>query len=97
MFDKIINHFIHCMYKILNREVQRNVSLTKGQRPKRLQSISAVHGPFYISICISTLPTQHTTFKFKERYENQNIGFDLLNTCYYSTSSRVVLFVLYTL
>ena len=23
----------------------------------------AVHRPFYISICISTLPTQHTTFK----------------------------------
>ena len=25
--------------------------------------ISAVHRPFYISICISTLPMQHTTFK----------------------------------
>ena len=25
-------------------------------------SISAVHQPFYISICISTLPTQDTTF-----------------------------------
>ena len=25
-------------------------------------SISAVHQPFNISICISTLPTQHTTF-----------------------------------
>ena len=25
-------------------------------------SVSAVHRPFYISICISTLPTQHTTF-----------------------------------
>ena len=24
----------------------------------------AVHRPFYISICISTLPTQHTTFIF---------------------------------
>ena len=27
-----------------------------------LLSILAVHQPFYISICISTLPTQHTTF-----------------------------------
>ena len=27
--------------------------------------ISAVHRPFYISICISTLPTQHTTFTQK--------------------------------
>ena len=27
-----------------------------------LLSISAVHQPFYISISISTLPTQHTTF-----------------------------------
>ena len=39
-------------------------SLTKGQRSKRytLLSVLAVHQPFYISICISTLPTQHTTF-----------------------------------
>ena len=28
-----------------------------------LLSVLAVHRPFYISICISTLPTQHTTFK----------------------------------
>ena len=27
-----------------------------------LLSVSALHQPFYISICISTLPTQHTTF-----------------------------------
>ena len=27
-----------------------------------LLSVSAVHQPFYISICIWTLPTQHTTF-----------------------------------
>ena len=34
------------------------------QRSKRytLLSVSAVHQPFHISICISTLPTQHTTF-----------------------------------
>ena len=25
-------------------------------------SVLAIHRPFYISICISTLPTQHTTF-----------------------------------
>ena len=42
-------------------------SLTKaGQCSKRqtILSVSAVHQPFYISfsICISTLPTQHTTF-----------------------------------
>ena len=38
-------------------------SLTKGQRSKRQTLfVSAVHQPFYISICISTLPTQHTTF-----------------------------------
>ena len=38
-------------------------SLTKGQCSKRqtLLSVSAVHRPFYISIYISTLPTQHTT------------------------------------
>ena len=27
-----------------------------------LLSVLAVHQPFYISICISTLPTQHTKF-----------------------------------
>ena len=39
-------------------------SLTKGQCSKRytLLSVLAVHRPFHISICISTLPTQHTTF-----------------------------------
>ena len=39
-------------------------SLTKGPRLKRynLLSISAVNQQFYISICIGTLPTQHTTF-----------------------------------
>ena len=38
--------------------------LTTGLRSKRqtLLSILAVHQPFYISICISTLPAQHTTF-----------------------------------
>ena len=38
-------------------------SLTKGQHSKRytLLSVSAVHQPFHISICICTLPTQHTT------------------------------------
>ena len=34
-------------------------SLTKGQCSKR-QTI--LYRPFYISICVSTLPTQHTTF-----------------------------------
>ena len=29
--------------------------------------VLAVHQPFYISICISTLPTQHTTFISKEK------------------------------
>ena len=39
-------------------------SLTKGQRFKRwtLLSVLAVHRPFHISICISTLPMQYTTF-----------------------------------
>ena len=39
-------------------------SLTKGQCSKRqtILSVLAVHRPFYISNCISTLPTQHTTF-----------------------------------
>ena len=39
-------------------------SLTKCQCSKRwtILSVSAVHRHFYISICISTLPTQHTTF-----------------------------------
>ena len=35
-------------------------SLTKGQCS--ILSVVAVHRPFYISNCISTLPTQHTTF-----------------------------------
>ena len=45
-------------------------SLTKGLRSKRytLLSISAVHQPFYILICISTLPTQHTTFIYMGAY-----------------------------
>ena len=34
----------------------------EGPMLETLLSISAVHQPFYISICISTLPTQHTTF-----------------------------------
>ena len=45
-------------------------SLTKGQRSKRsetLLSISAVHRPFYISICISTLPTQHNRIISKNK------------------------------
>ena len=42
-------------------------SLTKGQCSKRQTVLSAlaVHQPFYISICISTLPTQHTTFIYQ--------------------------------
>ena len=31
-------------------------------RNVRLLSVLAVHRPFYVSICISTLPTQNTTF-----------------------------------
>ena len=43
---------------------QNQLNILKGQRSKRytLLSISAAHQPFHISICISTLPTQHTTF-----------------------------------
>ena len=39
-------------------------SLTKGQCSKcwTILSVLAVHRPFYISICISTLPMQHTSF-----------------------------------
>ena len=44
-------------------------SLTKDQRSKRytILSVLAVHQPFYISICLSTLPTQHTTFSTQMR------------------------------
>ena len=44
-------------------------SLKKGQCSKRqtILSVLAVHQPFYISICISTLPTQHTTFSILSR------------------------------
>ena len=44
-------------------------SLTKGQCSKRqtILSVLAVHRPVYISICISTLPTQHTTFNVYTR------------------------------
>ena len=46
---------------VLNRSC---FSLTKGQCSKRqtILSVLAVHRSFYISICISTLPTQNTTF-----------------------------------
>ena len=33
-----------------------------------LLSVLAVHQPFYISICISTLLTQHTTFIYNDIY-----------------------------
>ena len=32
-------------------------------------SVSAVHQPFYISICIWTLPTQHTTFTSRSNWQ----------------------------
>ena len=47
------------MEKGLNRE--GSVIERAGER-ETLLSISAVHQPFYISICIWTLPMQHTMF-----------------------------------
>ena len=51
------------------RETSSCFSLTKGLRARNIRiyypywiRILAVHKPFYISICILTLPTQHTTF-----------------------------------
>ena len=54
------------------------ISLTKGRRSKRqnILSVLTVHQPFYISICISTLPTQHTTFILII----QTLIYDLLQT-----------------
>ena len=51
---------------IWKKKPNRLYTLTKGQCSKRwtILSVLAVHRPFYISICISTLPTQHTTFMY---------------------------------
>ena len=59
--------FCHVIISHMNSLVSLFIfcfSLTKGQCSKRQTILSAlaVHRPFYISICISTLPTQHTTF-----------------------------------
>ena len=43
------------------RIVWSNVS-SIGPSSEAILSVLAVHRPFYISICISTLPTQYTTF-----------------------------------
>ena len=47
-----------------------NQTCVKRRRPTlkttTILSISAVHQPFYISICISTLLMQHTTFIFNK-------------------------------
>ena len=61
---------IHVVYCSLTFQAlalrQREVcfSLTKGQCSKHqtILSVLAVHRPFHIYICISTLPTQHTKF-----------------------------------
>ena len=44
------------------RIVKSNVSSVGPSSERNVSLVSAVHRPFYISICISTLPTQHTTF-----------------------------------
>ena len=61
-------------------------SLTKGQHSKRytILSVLAVHQPFYTSICISTLPTQRTTFYSNSQLTKQcvchNCVLQLFNT-----------------
>ena len=74
MYCISIKRSVYCQYGqygltfralVLHQSFLRLVfSRTKGQRSKRqtILSVLAVHRPFYISICISTLPTQHTTF-----------------------------------
>ena len=44
------------------RIVKSNVSSVGPSSERNVSLVSAVHRPFYISICISTLPTQYTTF-----------------------------------
>ena len=60
-----ISYIVHGMQGI-NPFPSRPVvfSLTKGQRLKcsTVLSVMAVHQAFYISICMSTLPTQYTRF-----------------------------------
>ena len=71
--NRNIKRSLYCQYGLysltfralaLRQREKRFFSLTKGQCSKRLTilSVLAVHRPFYISICISTLPTQHTTY-----------------------------------
>ena len=51
------------MFSLWRRVNVRNIRSDSNARNVRLYlSVLAVHRPFYISICISTLPTQHTTF-----------------------------------
>ena len=63
-------------------------SLTNGQCSKRqtVLSVLAVHRPFYISICIFTLPTQHTMFiSCYMFYQKQMLQSDWFRYFYIST------------
>ena len=58
-----------CIYKskykkvgVLPIRIVWSIVSSIGPSSKKKKKVFAVHRPFYISICISTLPTQHTTF-----------------------------------
>ena len=57
-------NYILTWSNVLSIVPSSGLSLTKGQCSKHqtILSVLAVHRPFYILICISTLPTQHTMF-----------------------------------
>ena len=64
-FRLSLNETFKYLY-ICNLVSQTGVHLAKKQKKSQWNlthfSVKKVHQPFYISICISTLPTQHTTF-----------------------------------
>ena len=65
---------VYCVGRIEIKIVDKN-RLTKGQCSKRQAMLSVLHRPFYISIFISSLPTQPTTFISNSSHFTKFISF----------------------
>ena len=61
--NRNIKRSVYCQYGQFSLTFPA-LALRQRERPmlETLDYVLAVHRPFYISIFISTLPTQHTTF-----------------------------------
>ena len=91
--NRNIKRSVYCQYGY-NSLTFRALALRQREGPmlETLDNSIRIGRPFYISICISTLPTQHTTHVYYSSKLGQNLNTTLCRLC--QTKPETVLHLL---